>query len=47
MKKHLFKVGVWAQEDGPKGAGWVPPKLEIEATLRRIIRDTSFTGMRL
>lgn len=45
LKKHLFKVGVWAQEDGPKGAGWVPPKLEIEATLRRFMETHRVVGL--
>ncbi|RTE50398.1 terminase [Actinobaculum sp. 352] len=33
-QRHLFKVGIWSQPDGPAGEGWTPPRLEIEQTVR-------------
>lgn len=38
-QKHLFKIGVWSQPDGPAGEGWKPPELEIEQTLREFIQS--------
>ena len=33
---HLFEVGVWEVEEGPKMAEWSPPIVEIEAALRDV-----------
>jgi len=43
-QKHLFKIGVWEQPDGPKGEGWRPPVLEIEAAVRQAFKDFNVVG---
>jgi hypothetical protein len=43
-QKHLFKIGVWEQPDGPKGEGWRPPVLEIEAAVRQAFKDYNVVG---
>ncbi len=30
-QKHIFKIGLWEQPEGPRGDGWKPPKDEINA----------------
>lgn len=32
-QKHLFKLGLWEQPEGPKGKDWRPPKLLVEAAI--------------
>lgn len=41
---HLFKVGIWAQPDGPKGEGWQPPRLEIEQTVDEFMNTHNVVG---
>lgn len=43
-QKHLFKIGVWEQPDGPKGENWRPPVLEIEAAVRQAFKDYNVVG---
>lgn len=43
-QKHFFKLGIWAQPDGPTGAGWQPPKLEIEQTVRECFEKYNVVG---
>lgn len=43
-QKHLFKVGVWEQPDGPKGEGWRPPSLEIEQTVAQFMEEHNVVG---
>lgn len=43
-QRHLFKIGVWEQPDGPKGEGWRPPKLEIEAAVAQAFKDYNVVG---
>lgn len=43
-QKHLFKIGLWEQPEGPKGDGWRPPKLEIEAEVRKAFKDYNVVG---
>jgi len=43
-QKHLFKIGIWEQQDGPKGEGWRPPKLEIESAVAKAFRDYNVVG---
>lgn len=43
-RRHLFKVGIWSQPDGPAGEGWVPPRLEIEQTVRRTFERYNVVG---
>jgi len=43
-QKHLFKLGVWEQPDGPAGEGWRPPVLEIEAAIRQAFKDYNVVG---
>lgn len=43
-QRHLFKIGIWAQPDGPKGENWVPPRLEIEQTVRETFERYNVVG---
>lgn len=43
-QKHLFKVGVWEQPDGPAGEGWRPPQLEIEQAVKDAFRQYNVVG---
>ena len=43
-QKHLFKIGIWEQPDGPKGEGWRPPVLEVEAAVRQAFKDYNVVG---
>lgn len=43
-QKHLFKVGIWSQPDGPKGEGWQPPRLEIEQKIRETFDRFNVVG---
>ncbi|HXH34336.1 MAG TPA: hypothetical protein VNJ54_07985 [Plantibacter sp.] len=43
-QKHLFKVGVWEQPDGPAGEGWRPPQLEIEQAVKDAFRKYNIVG---
>lgn len=43
-QNHLFKIGIWAQPDGPAGAGWQPPKLEIEQKVRECFDKYNVVG---
>lgn len=43
-QRHLFKLGIWEQPDGPKGEGWRPPKLEIEAAVKQAFKDYNIVG---
>ncbi|CRH63029.1 Phage terminase-like protein%2C large subunit [Chlamydia trachomatis] len=43
-QKHLFKVGIWSQPDGPKGEGWQPPRLEIEQKIRETFERFNVVG---
>nr|DAP08082.1 MAG TPA: Large Terminase [Caudoviricetes sp.] len=43
-QKHLFKVGIWMQPDGPAGEGWQPPRLEIEQTVRDAFERYNVVG---
>lgn len=43
-QRHLFKIGVWAQPDGPLGEGWQPPKLEIEQKVREVFDKYNVVG---
>lgn len=36
-QKHIFKVGLWEQPEGPRGEGWKPPKDEIDAKVRQTV----------
>lgn len=42
--KHIFKVGVWEQPDGPQWQGWTPPRLEIEETVRDFFAHHNVVG---
>lgn len=33
-QKHIFKIGLWEQPEGPRGEGWQPPKDEIAAKVK-------------
>lgn len=43
-QRHLFKIGLWEQSDGPKGEGWRPPKLEVEAAVAQAFKDYNVVG---
>ena len=43
-QRHLFKVGIWSQPDGPKGQGWKPPRLEIEQTVADFFEHHNVVG---
>lgn len=43
-QKHLFKLGIWEQPEGPRGEGWRPPKLEIEAAVKDAFRKYNVVG---
>lgn len=43
-QKHLFKIGLWEQPEGPKGDGWRPPKLEIEQAVAQAFKDYNVVG---
>lgn len=43
-QRHLFKIGLWEQPDGPKGEGWRPPKLEVEAAVAQAFKDYNIVG---
>ena len=43
-QRHVFKIGIWEQPDGPKGEGWKPPKLEIEAAVAQAFKDYNVVG---
>lgn len=43
-KKHLFKIGLWEQPEGPKGKGWRPPKLVIEQAVADAFRRYNVVG---
>jgi len=43
-QRHLFKIGIWSQPDGPKGEGWQPPRLEIEQTVRDVFDRFNVVG---
>ena len=43
-QKHLFKIGVWSQPDGPKGEGWKPPRLEIEQKIQETFDKFNVVG---
>lgn len=43
-QRHLFKIGVWSQPDGPAGEGWSPPKLEIEQTVKAVFDKYNVVG---
>ncbi|HEY4267516.1 MAG TPA: hypothetical protein VGM94_04920 [Galbitalea sp.] len=43
-QKHLFKIGLWEQPEGPKGEGWRPPKLEVEAAVTQAFKDYNVVG---
>ena len=43
-QKHLFKIGIWSQPDGPKGEGWQPPRLEIEQKIRETFERFNVVG---
>lgn len=44
MQRHLFKVGIWSQPDGPAGEGWQPPRLEVEQTVRDAFERFNVVG---
>lgn len=44
IQRHLFKIGIWSQPDGPKGEGWQPPRLEIEQTVRETFDRFNVVG---
>lgn len=43
-QRHLFKIGLWEQPEGPKGEGWRPPKLEIEQAVAQAFKDYNVVG---
>lgn len=43
-QRHLFKIGVWEQPDGPAGEGWRPPVLQIEDAVRQAFKDYNVVG---
>lgn len=43
-QQHFFKIGVWEQPDGPKGEGWRPPVLEVEAAVRDTFKNYNVVG---
>lgn len=43
-QRHLFKVGIWSQPDGPKGEGWQPPRLVIEQKVRETFEKFNVVG---
>lgn len=43
-QKHIFKVGVWEQPDGPAGEGWQPPVLEVEQTVKEFFESHNVVG---
>jgi hypothetical protein len=43
-QRHLFKVGLWEQPEGPKGEGWRPPKLEIEQAVEKAFKEYNVVG---
>ncbi len=42
-QKHIFKIGLWEQPEGPKGEGWKPPKDEIDAKVRQTVAKDHHT----
>lgn len=42
---HLFTLGVWEQPDGPFGAEWQVPTMEVLATIEEAFRDYRVVGM--
>jgi len=43
-QKHIFKVGLWEQPEGPRGEGWQPPKDEINAKVDETHRSRHVVG---
>lgn len=43
-QRHLFKIGLWAQPEGPSGVGWAPSKLEVEQTVAQAFKDFNVVG---
>lgn len=43
-QQHLFKIGLWEQPEGPKGEGWKPSKLEVEAAVAQAFKDYNVVG---
>lgn len=43
-QKHLFKIGLWEQPEGPKGEGWKPSKLEVEQAVAQAFKDYNVVG---
>lgn len=43
-QRHLFRIGVWEQPDGPKGEGWRPPELEILQTVADTFEKYNVVG---
>lgn len=44
MQKHLFKVGLWEQPEGPRGEGWRPSKDEVNAAVQKAFKDYNVVG---
>lgn len=43
-RRHIFRIGIWQQPEGPAGAGWRPPRLEIEQAVEQAFRDYNVVG---
>lgn len=43
-QKHIFKVGLWEQPEGPRGDGWKPPKDEINAKVDETVKGHHTVG---
>jgi phage terminase large subunit-like protein len=41
---HLFELGVWEQPDGPAGAEWQVPRVEVDAAVRQAFDRYSVVG---
>lgn len=42
--KHLFKIGLWEQPEGPTGEGWKPNKKAVNAAVDKAHRDFNVIG---
>jgi hypothetical protein len=41
---HLFEIRVWEQPSGPAGDGWLPPVLEVDASVRDVMKRFNVVG---
>lgn len=44
QSKTIFRLGLWEQPEGPRGVGWKPPKLEVNARVREVFATRNVVG---